>query len=79
MTPAAPVSFLAAETVHWIKVQKPVFDLVGVVLYSLGLAAICALVALVLGSAFGIALIVRTRRHEASLADRGLRLLEPQG
>ena len=69
--------FLAAETVHWIRVDKPVFDLVGVVLYSLALAAICAFVALALGGAFGIALIVRKRRHIASIGERGLQLLEP--
>jgi hypothetical protein len=69
--------FLAVETIHWIRVDKPVFDLVGVVLYSLGLAAICAVVALVLGSAFGLALIVRNRRQIASAGERGLQLLEP--
>ena len=78
MTPAFAFRFLAAETIHWIRVDKPVFDLVGVVLYSLGLAAICALVALALGSAFGFALIVRNRRHApASVGQRGLQLLEP--
>ena len=77
MIPAA-AAILAKETVHFIKVQKPVFDLVGVVLYSLGLAAVCALVALALGSALGIALIVRSRRHAAAPdAGRGLQLLEP--
>ena len=76
MNPAA-VPFLAAPTVTWIKVEKPVFDLVGVVLYSLGLAGLCALIALALGSAFGIALIVRSRKHEReSIADRTLQLAE---
>ena len=78
MSPVFVFSFLAAETVHWIRVEKPVFDLVGVVLYSLGLAGICALVALALGSALGIALIVRSRSHPPeSVADRGVHLLEP--
>ena len=77
MTPAAPLTLLAAPTVTWIKVEKPVFDLVGVVLYSLGLAGICALIALVLGSALGVALIVRARRHEGrSPSGRGLQILE---
>jgi len=49
--------------VIWVPVQKPTFDLVGVVLYSLGLAGICAAVALVLGTALGVVLIQRARRH----------------
>jgi hypothetical protein len=53
---------LAAESVTWIKVDRPTFDLVGVVLSSLGLAGICAGVALGLGTALGIGFIVRGRR-----------------
>ena len=49
--------------VTWIKVQKPVFDLVGVVLNSLGLAFICSGIALVLGIVLGIAFIARRRRQ----------------
>ncbi len=68
---------LAAETVTWIKVDRPVFDLVGVVLSSLGLAGICAGVALGLGTALGIGFIVRRRREPRDLADRmSLHLLE---
>jgi hypothetical protein len=55
--------------VTWIKVQKPVFDLVGVVLNSLGLAAICAAVAGVLGAALGIAFIARRRRQAADWSE----------
>ena len=63
--------------VTWIKVQKPVFDLVGVVLYSLGLAALCAIIALVLGSALGIVFIVRRRRHpQDSWNQRSFQLLD---
>jgi hypothetical protein len=54
-----------AETVTWIKVEKPVFDLVGVVLYSLGLAGLCAGIALALGIALGVSFIVRARRSPA--------------
>jgi len=76
MTLAACVLF-AAESVTWIKVQRPTFDLVGVVLYSLGLAGICALIALLLGSALGVALIVRARRRpQDSWSDRSLQLLQ---
>jgi hypothetical protein len=78
MTSAPLAAFLAAEKILFVKVQKPVFDLVGVVLYSLGLAGICAIVALVLGSAFGIVLIVRNRRLErAGGRSDGFQLLEP--
>ena len=69
--------FRAAETVTWIKVEKPVFDLVGVVLYSLGLAAICAIVALVLGLVLGAVFIARRRRHPVnSWSDRSFQLLD---
>ena len=68
---------IAVETVTWIKVERPVFDLVGVVLSSLGLAGICAGVALGLGTALGIGFIVRARREPRDLADRmSLHLLE---
>jgi hypothetical protein len=50
---------------------------VGVVLSSLGLAGICAGVALGLGTALGIGFIVRNRRAPHGLADRvSLHLLE---
>jgi hypothetical protein len=78
MFPAA-LPLLAAENVTWIKVEKPVFDLVGVVLYSLGLAGLCALIALALGSALGVVFIVRSRRRpQDTWAERGLHLLEPR-
>jgi hypothetical protein len=64
------LALLATETVTWIKVDRPVFDLVGVVLSSLGLAGICAGIALGLGTALGISFIVRDRRAPADLARR---------
>jgi hypothetical protein len=74
-TPA--LALLAAQQVTWIRVEKPVFDLVGVVLYSLGLAGLCAVVALVLGAALGLAFIVRSRRRPSdSWSDRPFQLLE---
>lgn len=48
--------------VTWIKVEKPTFDLVGVVLGSFRLAGFLLLLALALGVAFGLALI-RSRRR----------------
>ena len=49
--------------ITWIKVEKPVFDLVGVVLSSLTAAGLAALLALGLGLLLGIVLIVRDRRR----------------
>jgi hypothetical protein len=70
-------ALLAVETITWIKVDRPVFDLVGVVLSSLGLAGICAGVALGLGIALGIGFILRRRRAPQGFADRlSLHLLE---
>jgi hypothetical protein len=63
--------------ITWVKFEKPTFDLVGVVLSSLGLAGLCAVTALGLGVLWGLAIILR-RRHRApvSWADGSLRLLD---
>ena len=53
---------LLAQAVTWIKVEKPTFDLIGVVLGSFRLAGVLLLAALVLGLVFGAALIVARRR-----------------
>ena len=60
MTPPWPL--LAVESITWVKVQKPTFDLVGVVLGSFVLAGVCVLVALALGGALGLGFILRHRR-----------------
>ena len=61
--------------VTWIKVEKPTFDLVGVVLGSFRLAGVLLVVALVLGIAFGTALILSRRRRSApALEDVSLHL-----
>jgi hypothetical protein len=71
------VTPLVAETITWIKVQKPTFDLVGVVLSSLGIAGICVGIALAFGIALGIGFILRGRNAPPrSWADDGLRLLD---
>jgi hypothetical protein len=63
--------------VSWVHVQKPTFDLVGVVLSSFGIAGICVAVATVLGIALGVVLIVRARRHQDPMHGRTtLRLVE---
>jgi len=69
----------ALETVTWIKVEKPVFDLVGVVLSSLGLAFICAVISFVLGIALGAFLVARRRRQARSWSDEiSLHLAGPE-
>jgi hypothetical protein len=55
-------AMLAEPAVTWIKVEKPSFDLVGLVLGSFRLAGLLLLVALVLGLLFGAALILSRRR-----------------
>jgi hypothetical protein len=48
--------------ITWIKVEKPLFDLVGVVLSSFKIAGLVAGTALVLGGLLGALLILRHRR-----------------
>ena len=63
--------------ITWVKVEKPTFDLVGVVLSSMGLAGLCAAVALTLGVLWGVTAILRRRRRQPiSWADHSLHLLE---
>jgi membrane protein implicated in regulation of membrane protease activity len=50
--------------VTWIKVEKPAFDLVGVVLGSFRLAGVLLVVAVVLGALLGAALIRSRRRPQ---------------
>jgi hypothetical protein len=52
--------------VTWIKVEKPTFDLVGVVLGSFKIAGFLLVLALVLGIVFGAALILTRRRPAAA-------------
>jgi hypothetical protein len=52
--------------VTWIKVEKPTFDLVGVVLGSFKIAGFLLVLALVLGVVFGAALILTRRRPAAA-------------
>ena len=51
------------ESVVWIKVAKPTFDLVGVLMSSLGLTTVLVGVAVVMGMVFGLSLIIRRRRQ----------------
>lgn len=56
----------------WIKVPKPTFDLVGVVLSSLALAGFVALLGLALGLLMGLVLLKRPKkeRPRLDLSDR---------
>lgn len=75
MIQAITVAAQTAPTL-FVKVERPTFDLVGVVLSSMSIAGICAASALLLGLATGISVILRRRRHPPqSFADRGLVLL----
>jgi hypothetical protein len=58
------------DPVIWVRVERPTFDLVGVLLSSLGITGICAGIALGLGALFGTYLILRGRRRPAGLALR---------
>ena len=55
-----------APAVTWIKVEKPVFDLAGVVLGSFRLAGALLILALGLGLLFGAALVRARRRSPQS-------------
>jgi len=69
------VFLLFEPAVTWIKVQKPVFDLTGVVLGSFRLAGILLFLALALGLLFGAALVrSRRRSQETPLEAVSLRL-----
>jgi len=49
--------------VTWIRVEKPTFDMVGVILSSLKLTGILVLIALALGIGLGLTWIVRRRKQ----------------
>jgi hypothetical protein len=57
------------QAITWIKVEKPTFDLVGLVLGSFKLAGFLLLVALVLGALFGGGLILSRRRLASTPLD----------
>jgi hypothetical protein len=57
------------QTITWVRVEKPVLDLVGIVLGSLSLAGLLAASASVLGLLLGCLLIRRGERLEAHPSD----------
>ena len=50
-------------TVTWIKVERPFFDLAGVLTSALSFTGMLALGALLLGSLAGLGIILYRRRH----------------
>ena len=62
-----------AESVTWIKVERPTFDLYGVLLSSLQLTGGLLVIALVLGTLFGLTLLWLRRRQHSSLEPLSLR------
>ena len=66
---------LQEPVITWIKVEKPTFDLVGVVLGSFKLAGALLVVALLLGVLGGVLFVLRRRRvASAPLEDLSLHL-----
>jgi hypothetical protein len=63
-----------APAVTWIKVEKPTFDLVGVVLGSFWLAGILLVLAVLLGLLLGGALLRSRRRQGPTLEAVSLKL-----
>ncbi len=57
-----PAVLMLAERVTWVKVDRPTFDLAGVLISSLSLAGICAGIAFGLGALLGATLIFRSRQ-----------------
>ena len=68
-----------APAVTWIKVEKPVFDLTGVVLGSFRLAGILLFLALALGLLLGAALVRSRRRGRPSPLDAVTLHLDTRG
>jgi hypothetical protein len=55
--------YLQEPAITWIKVEKPVFDLVGVVLGSFKLVGAMLVAAVVIGVVIGVVLVFARRRR----------------
>jgi hypothetical protein len=71
-----PAAWLA-ENITWVRVEKPTFDLGGVLLASLQIVGSLLVVAILLGSFFGLLLLAWRRRKAESLGPVSLQL-EPR-
>jgi hypothetical protein len=60
--------------VIWIRLEKPTFDLIGVLLSSFGITGICVGVAIALGACWGFVLIRRGRQRTPFQSDVALGL-----
>jgi len=67
------------EFITWIQVEKESFDIVGVIMASLGFTGLCIALAAFCGSILGVAFIIRGRRSRqlASGDHVGMHLGEP--
>ncbi len=68
------MSGVVTETITWVKVEKPVFDLAGVLINSLSLALLCATTAFLCGGMLGGILIARALRRRRLGVDAPLAL-----
>lgn len=70
---------IASSQVTWVRVEKPVFDLAGILVSSLGITGICIAVAVSLGAAWGAWLVRRSARRPVPGpdADLTLRVIHP--
>jgi hypothetical protein len=66
------------QNVIWIRLEKPSFDLIGVVLSSFGITGICIGVAVALGACWGAVLIRRGRGRVPFEPDVALGLNEAE-
>ena len=66
------------EVVTWVRVEPEVFDIVGVLVTSLGFTGLCVAFGAFFGLALGVARIIRGRREREALGlDRvGIHLAE---
>jgi hypothetical protein len=69
---------IAAESVTWIQVERPSFDLAGVLISSLQITGGLLVIALVLGTLIGLTLVWRRRGQDRSPAERFSLGLEPR-
>ena len=67
---------MPAGNVIWVRVEKPVFDLIGVFISSFTFTGICVLVALLLGGLWD-AILIRRSRDRDPLEGQGRLHLEP--